>query len=221
MISCVYYPSSYCTAISQFAFVTVLSTHPGTISSRAYRIGSSAWSFYSPIMILLADVVDRLLEHEDLYNQVSFVQITAFLELVSRFLPMLDLVSPRRRIGLPALPDNIAHLLSMGTDLPPERIADLWLALGPILMEGEAMTIPQADVDAALATYAPPERLGGSISSPIPSSPVLSRFQVQRLSYLLCESAKPLTARPLESLWVDLTRVTLPPSTHVPEEPFP
>ena len=70
---------------------------------------------------------------------------------------MLDLVSPRHRVGLPALPDNIAHLLSMGIDLPPEHIADLWLALRPILMEGEAMMIPQASIDVALATYAPPE----------------------------------------------------------------
>ncbi len=111
-------------------------------------------------MVLLADVVHRILQHEELYSHVTFRQLAAFLEIISRLLPLLDLVSPRRRVTLPSLPPNVAHVLSMGTDLPPSRISELWIALGPTLLEGVDMTVSQADVDFTLSTIGPSQRLG-------------------------------------------------------------
>ena len=116
-------------------------------------------------MPFFAELVERLFQFEELYREVTFVQLLAFLEITRRMRPLLDLAQPRRgRSTLPPLPDNVAHVLSMGTDLPPSRVTQLWLAIGPVLLEDDAMTVSQTAVDHALSTIGPSERLGMTLS---------------------------------------------------------
>ena len=111
-------------------------------------------------MIPLSELVERIAEYEDLYNDVSFVQVTTFLETVSRFLPMINLTRPRTRVGLPPLPANVAHVVSMATDLPPFHVTSLWTALGPSLLEGQRLRLAPSDVDLHLAEHGPASKLG-------------------------------------------------------------
>ncbi len=128
-------------------------------------------------MLLVSDLALALAGHPDLYAAIETTQLTTFLEVVERCLPVIELSCPRSRSSLPPLPNNVRDLLVQQLSVPRPLVESLWEALGPIIMAGRRLTTTADDIDKSLSKAASSFDLGAKpdcVTSRRIGSPLLS-----------------------------------------------
>ena len=111
-------------------------------------------------MTYLWDIVARLEPYRSSQPHLTFAQLTLFMDLACRMVPLIRLVAPRTTQGLPRLPTNVRALLSSTAVLPLGDIDVLWNALGPILMAGTPPMLPSTTLEHRVSVIAPYHQLG-------------------------------------------------------------
>ena len=85
-------------------------------------------------MITISQIAQSLSTSASLYEKLSYLQLSLFFNIISRFTPLILTSAPRATQGLPALPSNMEHVLSMKLRLTAKDINILWSALGAHLV---------------------------------------------------------------------------------------
>lgn len=118
-------------------------------------------------MVLFSDIVSSISRCTALYARLTQAQLLGYFDVARRFAPLISMPSRRPLDPIPALPDNVALVLSMHTKLSLDDVFEMWSALGHIILSagpGELVT-GISDVDTTLAGVAPHAHLGKSAQS--------------------------------------------------------
>ncbi len=117
-------------------------------------------------MVLFSRIASQVALLPGIYNRITQSQLLGFLDISSRFAPLIQPANPLRLHNDPGrlvpLPENIALVLSVHTKLPLIDIRELWRTLGNLILAstpGELVLQP-GETDGALSSIAPSHSLG-------------------------------------------------------------
>ena len=114
-------------------------------------------------MITVSQIAHALSPSADLYERLSYVQLSLFFNIISRFMPLILTSAPRVTQGLPTLPSDMEHVLSMKLRLTTKDVNTLWCSLGDRLMKdfiSDHLSPANLDVDRELSITGPSFHLG-------------------------------------------------------------
>ena len=113
-------------------------------------------------MITISQIAHALSPSTKLYEKLSYLQLSLFFNIISRFMPLILTSAPRATRGLPALPLDMEHVLSMKLRLTTEDVNILWSALGDRLVADftSSHSSDKLDVDRELSITGPSFHLG-------------------------------------------------------------
>ena len=99
----------------------------------------------------------------NVYENITFAQLTAFFEAIHRLRPLIVLPTARSSASeeLPPLPPAIRAFTSILISLPEHLVQQLWTSVGAIaLTEPSPLTNPAGSVDSMLALIGSDQGLG-------------------------------------------------------------
>ena len=114
-------------------------------------------------MITISQIAHALSPSADLYERLSYMQLSLFFNIISRFMPLILTSAPRVTHGLPTLPSDMEHVLSMKLGLTTKDVNILWCSLGDRLMKdfiSDHLSPANLDVDRELSITGPSFHLG-------------------------------------------------------------
>ncbi|KAJ7612433.1 hypothetical protein DFH06DRAFT_1484842 [Mycena polygramma] len=114
-------------------------------------------------MVLARSIVERLVAHKSLLNNLQFAQIVRFFDLTDRIWP--EIVPPETSFCPPVLPLPVSHLLASVLSLDLSLIQLMWTAFGYLAQQSHAED-SSPSLDDAFRIHGHSTKIGAEVLSP-------------------------------------------------------